>query len=76
VGDSFFDGLYRSGVASYFIHVYRSRWENSATLENMLANLPPDCRYLLVEFIELQAPAIDALSEGSRFVDMRVSVAR
>jgi len=68
VGDSFSDGLYLSGMPSYFRHVYFSRWAGPQTLGFMLSHLPKDCRYLLVEFIEVQSPAWPALENGARYL--------
>jgi SGNH hydrolase-like domain, acetyltransferase AlgX len=53
VGDSFFDGITRAGFPAYFNNMYRIRWENSLKLSEIAAALPPDTRYLVIQFIEV-----------------------
>jgi len=53
-GDSFFDGMIRSGIWGYFKKIYRAR-TNEVNLKEVVSNLPPDTRYLLVEFIEVDS---------------------
>jgi hypothetical protein len=65
IGDSFFDGLSTAGLSAYFNKIYFVRWRTEATFYNLLQQLPPDCRYLLVEFIEVQSPAITGLTNAS-----------
>lgn len=65
VGDSFSDGLLESGFTSYFKNVYRVRWQGADTLPKALAKFPPECHYIMVEFIEIQAAAFDSLVNGA-----------
>ena len=65
VGDSFFDGLSASGFQAYFQKTYFARWRSEKTLYDLLGQLPADCRYLLVEFIEIQEPAITGLMHAT-----------
>jgi hypothetical protein len=50
-GDSFADGLSRSGMNSYFSHFLRSRWGHSY-LEDTLTRMPPETKYFIFQFIE------------------------
>ena len=52
LGDSFFDGMIRSGMRIYFKKIYLAR-VNHASLDDVVDHLPADTRYLLVEFIEV-----------------------
>lgn len=52
LGDSFFDGMVRSGAWIYFKKLYRANW-NDTNPKELISNLPADCRYLFVEFIEV-----------------------
>jgi len=52
LGDSFFDGMYRSGIANYFKKIYRANI-NEVSLDQLLKKIPPDTKYLLLEFIEM-----------------------
>ncbi|QGZ54006.1 alginate O-acetyltransferase AlgX-related protein [Paraburkholderia acidiphila] len=65
VGDSFFDALRDAGFTSYFSKVYRVRWQGADTLPRALAQFPAECKYVMVEFIEVQAPAFDSLADGA-----------
>jgi hypothetical protein len=65
IGDSFFDGLSASGFPAYFRKIYFIRWRSETNLYDLLAQLPPDCRYVLLEFIETQFPAIDGLTKAA-----------
>ena len=61
IGDSFFDGMLRSGICTYFKKVYRAHWNNTS-LKELLNNLPEDTRYLFIEFIELSNGAYAGLA--------------
>jgi hypothetical protein len=56
IGDSFFDGMLRSGVCIYFKKVYKAHW-HSTSLKELVSNLPADVRYLFIEFIEVNRKA-------------------
>jgi len=62
LGDSFFDGLLRSGITFEFEKVYRASW-NQVRLPEFLAKLPPDCRYVMVEFIEVNVAGFSDLAD-------------
>jgi hypothetical protein len=61
LGDSFFDGMVRSGLLNYFGRVYRANW-NAATLDQFMGALPVDTRYVLLELIETEDRAYAALA--------------
>ena len=61
LGDSFFDGMIRSGFWVYFKKVYRANW-NSTDLKEILNTLPQDTKYLLLEFIEVDGRPFQALA--------------
>jgi hypothetical protein len=50
-GDSFYDGLLRSGIDQHFQSVHRARI-NVTTLPEVLTNIPCDTKYFLFETIE------------------------
>lgn len=54
-GDSFFDGMMRSGFIEHFCSVHRTRIFH-ATLDQVLVALPDDTRFFLVQFIMTAAP--------------------
>jgi hypothetical protein len=58
-GDSFFDGMYRSGFCEHFSAVYRARIFH-APLQDVLRILPAGTRFMVVEFIETAANAFAA----------------
>ena len=60
VGDSFFDGMIRSGIWIYFKKVYRAKWADT-NLKELVNDLPPDTRYLFVETIEVNSSAYAGL---------------
>jgi hypothetical protein len=55
-GDSFFDGMLRSGFAEHFQSLHRARIYQ-ATLDQVLAALPASTRFFLVQFIEISTPS-------------------
>lgn len=61
LGDSFFDGMLRSGALIYFKKAYRANWNNT-NLREVVGNLPADTRYLFLEFIEVQNSAYAGLA--------------
>ena len=65
LGDSFFDGMLRSGVWIYFKKVYRANWNNT-NLKEIVGNLPADTRYLFLEFIEVDKRAYAGLVSERR----------
>jgi len=63
VGDSFFDGMMRSGLEIYFKKIYKSNW-SKLKLEEFASTLPSDSKYLLLEFIEVNDGAYTQLMRG------------
>lgn len=61
IGDSFFDGMLRSGAWIYFKKVYRASW-NNINFNELVSSIPSDSRYLLVEFIETSKNAYSGLA--------------
>jgi hypothetical protein len=51
LGDSFFDGMVRSGLPEHFAAVYRARL-NDTSLQQVLNAFPADARFMIVQFIE------------------------
>ena len=51
-GDSFADGMVRSGLADYFHEFYRVR-TGAATLPDVLSKLPPGTHYFIYQSIDL-----------------------
>lgn len=52
VGDSFFDGMSRSGIGVYFKKIYKAKFTDIGVAE-LAKSLPTDSKYLLLEFIEV-----------------------
>lgn len=65
IGDSFLDGMSRTGMQMYFSKISRAHW-NKITLKKLVDNLPTDTRYLLIEFIEVSGGAYQQLAEFSK----------
>ena len=61
LGDSFFDGMMRSGMGLYFKKISQANW-NRASLNDVLGNLPEGTRYLLLEFIEVSTGSYAGLA--------------
>jgi hypothetical protein len=61
LGDSFFDGMLRSGIWSQFTKIYRARW-SATILQELVDNLPPDTRFFFVEFTETSGHAFTSLA--------------
>jgi hypothetical protein len=60
LGDSFFDGIVRSGITFEFEKVYRASW-SQVRLPEFLNKLPSDCRYVIVEFIDVSVAGFSDL---------------
>jgi hypothetical protein len=60
LGDSFSDGLTRSGFAIHFRDTYRMEW-GEGRIRQLEESLPPDCRFVVVEFIEISGTAVSEL---------------
>ena len=61
LGDSFFDGMIRSGMGIYFKKIYRANWNNT-NLKEIMSNLPSDSHYIFLEFIEVANGAYAGLA--------------
>jgi SGNH hydrolase-like domain, acetyltransferase AlgX len=61
LGDSFFDGMLRSGIWPQFSKIYRARW-SATILQELVDDLPPDTRFFFVEFIETSGHAFTSLA--------------
>jgi hypothetical protein len=55
IGNSFCDGFFRSGCEIYFKEIARVR-THPDMWPDVLANIPPGCRYVVLEMIEVQIP--------------------
>ncbi len=51
-GDSFFDGIMRSGFEEHFVSLRRAR-ERDVSLEEVMAALPPETRFVILQCIEI-----------------------
>ena len=57
VGDSFFDGMSRSGIGLYFRKIYKAKW-GETKLAELVKNVPTDSKYVFLEFIEVSNTAL------------------
>jgi hypothetical protein len=64
VGDSFFDGMSRSGMGVYFKKIYKAKWAE-INVTKLAKNLPVDSKYLLLEFIEVSNGAYSELMSAN-----------
>jgi hypothetical protein len=64
VGDSFFDGMSRSGISVYFKKIYKAKWAD-ISVSKLANNLPSDSKYLLLEFIEVSNGAYSELMSAN-----------
>lgn len=64
VGDSFFDGMSRSGIGIYFKKIYKAKWAEISVVK-LVNNLPSDSKYLLLEFIEVSNGAYSGLMSAN-----------
>jgi SGNH hydrolase-like domain, acetyltransferase AlgX len=64
IGDSFVDGIMRSGFHSYFNGMWRLRWGEPAISE-IAGALPVDTRYVVVQFIEVGRGALTKFADAS-----------
>lgn len=64
VGDSFFDGMSRSGMGLYFKKIYKAKWPE-VKVAVLAKNLPVDTKYLLLEFIEVSNGAYSELMSAN-----------
>jgi hypothetical protein len=65
VGDSFYDGMSRSGVGIYFKKIYKAKW-GEVKIAELARRLPADSKYLLLEFIEVNSGALTELAAESQ----------
>jgi hypothetical protein len=62
-GDSFFDGMLRSGFDAYFQNLCHARVSHGLKLSGIARSLPPDAGYLVVEFIEVTTAVLQAFAD-------------
>lgn len=65
VGDSFLDGVWRAGLPVYFSTTHRLRWAPGLSLSRIVEVMPPETRWLLMQFIEVNSPAADAFADSA-----------
>lgn len=63
VGDSYFDGMLRSGLEASFEETQRIRWSNGLNLETITAAIPRNARWVTVQFIEVSQTAVAAFAD-------------
>lgn len=63
VGDSFFDGIERSGFDGYFRAFFRMRWKSATKISDIARALPADARYVIVQFIEVSRVTLLAFAD-------------
>jgi len=64
VGDSFFDGMSRSGIGLYFKKIYKAKW-SEISVAKLANDLPSDSKYFLLQFIEVSNRAYSELKSIS-----------
>lgn len=62
LGDIFF-AMIRSDTLKHLNKIYQVNWNRTDVID-VIEHLPPDTRYLLLEFIEVESRAYLALTEG------------
>lgn len=65
VGDSFLDGMQRSGLVADFVETHRIRWKPDLKVSEIVASLPSDTRWLTFEFIEVSQTALNAFADAN-----------
>lgn len=73
VGDSFLDGMQRAGLVAHFVETHRVRWKPALKISTIVENLPPDTRWLVVQFIEVSQTAIAAFASKDD-IDVAVKI--
>lgn len=65
LGDSFTDGLWRAGLGAYLSESYRIRWRPAAEwkISEITEAIPADVRWMLIQFIEINASAMQAFAD-------------
>jgi len=66
VGDSFMDGMWRTGLGAYLSAAYRLRWRPGPSdwkISQITEALPADTRWLVVQFIEVNYGAMQAFAD-------------
>lgn len=63
VGDSFLDGMLRSGLAANIVEMHRIRWKPGLKVSAIVSSLPADTRWLVVQFIEVSRTAVGAFAQ-------------
>lgn len=65
LGDSFFDGLEKSGIESYFSGTARARWRPGVKLSAVADQMPGNTKWFVVQFIETSTHAMDAFADAA-----------
>lgn len=68
IGDSFLDGMVRSGLQANFVESRRIRWRPDRRVSEIVSSLPPDTRWVVMQFIEVSTTAIHALANEDDIV--------
>jgi hypothetical protein len=64
IGDSFLDGMFRSGLQSRFSGSARARWKPGLKLSDIVSQMPGDVRWFIIQFIEINQSALDAFADA------------
>lgn len=64
VGDSFFDGMVRSGIQACFVEMHRIRWTGTIKISEVIASLPKHTRWVIFEFIEVNRLAVGDFADS------------
>ncbi len=66
VGDSFSDAFSRNGMDVHFDGTWRLRWRATGMpLSEIAAAIPPEARWMVFQFIEVQMAALNALADDA-----------
>jgi hypothetical protein len=62
-GDSFLDGMLRSGLQDAFLATARARWEEDTKLSRVTQEIPEGVRWCIIQFIEVNLSAMNAFAD-------------
>lgn len=65
LGDSFFDGMQKSGIESYFSGTARARWHPGVKLSAVADQMPGNTKWYIVQFIETSTHAMNAFADAA-----------
>jgi hypothetical protein len=63
IGDSFLDGMMRSGIQADFIATARVRWKPGLKLSKVAEEIPNGVRWCVIQFIEVNLTAMNAFTD-------------